>query len=173
MHLYTQGSPVTRCWPVTGRVTGRVAFEWMGERWRAAPGGERQKRKARGDDRWPAAIDAVYHIFAVQLTILFFSVIKKFGLLVAMAVVDGFDRAHGALNIKTLMQRSVLLGAHRLSLASKIGRALRTALFSKLSARRAIAPGAHELDFSAVPNASLVSTQWRSASRGGQRKAPG
>eukprot|EP00965_Chrysotila_dentata_P072356 2391188-Pleurochrysis_carterae.AAC.1 len=28
MHLYTQGSPVTRCWPVTKRVTGRVVFEW-------------------------------------------------------------------------------------------------------------------------------------------------
>eukprot|EP00965_Chrysotila_dentata_P256524 6212569-Pleurochrysis_carterae.AAC.1 len=27
MHLYTQGSPVLRCWPVTGRVTGSVAFE--------------------------------------------------------------------------------------------------------------------------------------------------
>eukprot|EP00965_Chrysotila_dentata_P038010 1263593-Pleurochrysis_carterae.AAC.1 len=27
MHLYTQRSPVTRCWPITGRVTDRVAFE--------------------------------------------------------------------------------------------------------------------------------------------------
>eukprot|EP00965_Chrysotila_dentata_P014497 480133-Pleurochrysis_carterae.AAC.1 len=42
MHLFTQGSPVTRCWPVTGRVTGRVAFEcWASfctlcTHWRAA-----------------------------------------------------------------------------------------------------------------------------------------
>eukprot|EP00965_Chrysotila_dentata_P146012 4823443-Pleurochrysis_carterae.AAC.4 len=28
-----------------------------GERWRAAPGGKRRERKARGDERWPAATD--------------------------------------------------------------------------------------------------------------------
>eukprot|EP00965_Chrysotila_dentata_P252607 6210784-Pleurochrysis_carterae.AAC.1 len=52
-----------------------------GERWRAAPGGERRARKARGDERWPAVT--------------------------YMAVLDGSDKAHGALNIKLLMQRSV------------------------------------------------------------------
>eukprot|EP00965_Chrysotila_dentata_P022378 740708-Pleurochrysis_carterae.AAC.2 len=47
----------------------------------------------------------------------------------------------------------VLLGAHRLSLSSKTGRALRTALVFELNARRAIALGAHELDFNAAPKA--------------------
>eukprot|EP00965_Chrysotila_dentata_P184447 6089297-Pleurochrysis_carterae.AAC.1 len=50
------------------------------------------------------------------------------------------------------MQRSVLLGARRLSLSSRISLALRTELVSESSARRTIALGAHKLDF----NAALV-----------------
>eukprot|EP00965_Chrysotila_dentata_P165427 5463071-Pleurochrysis_carterae.AAC.1 len=66
----------------------------------------------------------------------------------------------------------VLLGARRLPLSLRISRAVRTALVFELSARRVIALGAHELDFIVASEALLVST-WRSASRGGQRKAPG
>eukprot|EP00965_Chrysotila_dentata_P250066 6209238-Pleurochrysis_carterae.AAC.1 len=73
----------------------------------------------------------------------------------AVAVMNGFHRAQNALNIKILMQRShwVLLGARRVSLSSKIGRALRTALDFELSSRQAIALGAHEVDFNAAPEA--------------------
>eukprot|EP00965_Chrysotila_dentata_P115006 3801759-Pleurochrysis_carterae.AAC.1 len=47
----------------------------------------------------------------------------------------------------------VLLGAHRHSSSSKIGRALRTALVFELIAWRAIALGVHELDLNAGPKA--------------------
>eukprot|EP00965_Chrysotila_dentata_P184637 6095053-Pleurochrysis_carterae.AAC.3 len=54
MHLYTQRSPGTRCWPIARRVTGRVAFRCTSasasshqrsrQRWR--------RRRREGKARW-------------------------------------------------------------------------------------------------------------------------
>eukprot|EP00965_Chrysotila_dentata_P038303 1273082-Pleurochrysis_carterae.AAC.2 len=153
------------------RGDGTAQGAGRGERWRAAPGGERRERKARGDERWPAATDLVptllfsLHCFLAVDTCWYF--------VGAVAVIDGFDKAHGALNIKCSARYYLSCNPqvnHRKNHECGIiwycfahGGSLYLQELAVRFVRRS---------FQHCARSSLVST-WRSASRGGQHKAPG